>query len=127
MRPNDRSYLDTHEWAQLQGDLVTVGITDFAVEQLGELVYLDLPAKGRRVQRGESFGEVESVKAVSDINSPVEGEVVEVNGGLADDLATLQGDPFRGGWLIKVKVAGGGALTGLLDAAAYEKVVASEV
>ncbi len=126
MRPSDRSYLDTHEWAQLQGSVATVGITDFAVEQLGELVYLDLPAPGRKVKRGESFGEVESVKAVSDINSPVEGEVVEVNGALADDLGTLQGDPFRGGWLIRVKVAGSGALSGLLDAASYEKIVASE-
>lgn len=126
MRPNDRSYLDSHEWAQLQGDVATVGITDFAVEQLGELVYLDLPAKGRRLRRGEAFGEVESVKAVSDINSPVEGEVLEVNSALTDALGTLQNDPFRGGWLIKVKVAGPASLTGLLDAAAYERVVASE-
>lgn len=125
MRPNDRSYLESHEWARLQGDVATVGITDFAIEQLGELVYLDLPSVGRRLDRGESFGEVESVKAVSDINSPVAGEVVEVNAALADDLATLQGDPFAGGWLIKVKVAGD-ALDGLLDAPAYEKVVASE-
>jgi len=126
MRPNDRSYLDSHEWAQLQGNLVTVGITDFAVEQLGELVYLDLPAPGRKLKRGESFGEVESVKAVSDINSPVEGEVVEVNQGLTDQLSNLQENPFEEGWLIKVKVAGAGALTGLMDAAAYEKVVAAE-
>jgi glycine cleavage system H protein len=126
MRPNDRSYLDSHEWAQLQGSVATVGITDFAVEQLGELVYLDLPAPGRKLKRGESFGEVESVKAVSDINSPVEGEVVEVNSSLTDELASLQNDPFKGGWLIKVKVAGAGALQGLMDAAAYEKVVASE-
>lgn len=125
MRPNDRSYLESHEWARLQGGVATVGITDFAIEQLGELVYLDLPSVGRRLDRGESFGEVESVKAVSDINSPVAGEVVEVNSALADDLSTLQGDPFAGGWLIKVKVAGD-ALDGLLDAPAYEKVVASE-
>lgn len=126
MRPNDRSYLDSHEWAQLQGSIATVGITDFAVEQLGELVYLDLPAPGRKLKRGESFGEVESVKAVSDINSPVEGEVVEVNQALTDELANLQDDPFQAGWLIKVKVAGSAALQGLMDAAAYEKVVASE-
>lgn len=126
MRPNDRSYLDSHEWAQLQGSIATVGITDFAVEQLGELVYLDLPAPGRKLKRGESFGEVESVKAVSDINSPVEGEVVEVNQALTDELGQLQNDPFQQGWLIKVKVAGAGALQGLLDAGAYEKIVASE-
>lgn len=126
MRPNDRSYLDSHEWAQLQGSIATVGITDFAIEQLGELVYLDLPAPGRKLKRGESFGEVESVKAVSDINSPVEGEVVEVNQALTDELGQLQNDPFQQGWLIKVKVAGAGALQGLLDAGAYEKIVAAE-
>lgn len=126
MRPDDRSYLDSHEWAQLDGELATVGITDFAVEQLGELVYLDLPSVGTRVSRGESFGEVESVKAVSDLNSPVDGEVVEVNEGLEDELDKLQNDPFAGGWLIKVKVSGADALDGLKDAAAYEEIVASE-
>jgi len=126
MRPNDRSYLDSHEWAQLQGDVATVGITDFAVEQLGELVYLDLPEIGQNVTRGESFGEVESVKAVSDINSPVNGEVVEINSDLPDALDPLQSDALNSGWLIKVKVSGADALDGLKDAAAYEEVVASE-
>jgi glycine cleavage system H protein len=126
MRPNDRSYLDSHEWAQLQGDVATVGITDFAVEQLGELVYLDLPEVGQSVTRGDSFGEVESVKAVSDINSPVDGEVVEVNSDLPDALDPLQSDALNSGWLIKVKVSGADALDGLKDAAAYEEVVASE-
>ena len=126
MRPEDRSYLQSHEWASLDGDVVTVGITDFAVSQLGELVYLDLPDTGRSVSRGEAFGEVESVKAVSDLNSPVDGEVVEVNAGLPDDLSALQDDPLAGGWLIKVKVSGPDALEGLLDAAAYEEVVAAE-
>jgi glycine cleavage system H protein len=126
MRPDDRSYLPSHEWASADGDTVTVGITDFAVSQLGELVYLDLPETGRAVSRGQAFGEVESVKAVSDLNCPVDGEVVEVNSGLPDDLSALQDDPFAGGWLIKVKVAGADALDGLLDAAAYEEVVAAE-
>ena len=126
MRPDDRSYLQSHEWASLDGDIVTVGITDFTVSQLGELVYLDLPEAGRAVKRGEAFGEVESVKAVSDLNSPVDGEVVEVNAGLPDDLSALQDDPLAGGWLIKVKVGGADALDGLLDAAAYEEVVAAE-
>jgi len=126
MRPDDRSYLPSHEWASIDGDIVTVGITDFAVSQLGELVYLDLPDTGRAVSRGQAFGEVESVKAVSDLNCPVDGEVVEVNAGLPDDLSALQDDPLNGGWLIKVKVAGADALEGLLDAAAYEEVVAAE-
>lgn len=126
MRPSDRSYLDSHEWAQLDGDIVTVGVTDFAIEQLGELVYLDLPTTGTAVSRGNSFGEVESVKAVSDINSPVDGEVVEINESLPDSLEHLQNDPFAGGWLIKVKVSGAAALDGLKDASAYEEIVASE-
>ena len=126
MRPEDRSYLPSHEWASLDGDVVTVGITDFAVSQLGELVYLDLPDAGRSLNRGEAFGEVESVKAVSDLSSPVGGEVVEVNSALPDGLGPLQDDPFAGGWLIKVKVAGADALEGLLDAGSYEQVVASE-
>ena len=86
MRPADRSYSASHEWVQLDGDLATVGITDFAIEQLGELVYLDLPEDGGAVSRGEAFGEVESVKAVSDLNSPIDGEIVEVNSALADEL-----------------------------------------
>ena len=126
MRPEDRSYLDSHEWAKLDGDIVTIGITDFAVEQLGELVYLDLPDVGRTLDRGEAFGEVESVKAVSDVNSPVAGEVIETNDGLPDDLDALQNDSLAGGWLIKVKVSGVDALDGLKNAAAYEEVVASE-
>lgn len=126
MRPSDRSYLDSHEWAQLDGDTAVVGITDFAIEQLGELVYLDLPSVGDTVSRGQSFGEVESVKAVSDLNSPVDGEVVAINEDLPDSLETLQNDPFAGGWLIKVKVADASALDGLKDAAAYEEIVAAE-
>jgi len=126
MRPEDRSYLDSHEWAKLDGDIVTIGITDFAVEQLGELVYLDLPEVGRTLDKGEAFGEVESVKAVSDVNSPVAGEVIETNEGLPDDLEALQNDALNGGWLIKVKVSGSDVLDGLKNAAAYEEVVASE-
>jgi len=126
MRPSDRSYLDSHEWAKLDGDVATVGITDFAVEQLGELVYLDLPEVGQQLTRGESLGEVESVKAVSDINSPVNGEVIAVNSDLPDALEPLQDDALNSGWLVKVKVSGPDALEGLKDAAAYEEVVAAE-
>lgn len=126
MRPSDRSYLESHEWAKLDGDTVTIGITDFAVEQLGELVYLDLPSAGDSVAKGDAFGEVESVKAVSDLNSPVDGEIVEVNDGLADELEALQNAPMEGGWLIKVRVADAGAVDGLLDAAAYEELVAAQ-
>ncbi len=126
MRPSDRSYLESHEWAKLDGDTVTIGITDFAVEQLGELVYLDLPSTGDSVAKGDAFGEVESVKAVSDLNSPVDGEIVEVNDGLADELDALQNAPMEGGWLIKVRVSGADAVDGLLDAAAYEELVVAQ-
>ncbi len=126
MRPSDRSYLESHEWAKLDGDIVTIGITDFAVEQLGELVYLDLPDTGDSIAKGDAFGEVESVKAVSDLNSPVEGEIVEVNDGLADELEALQTTPLEGGWLIKVRVEGADATDGMLDAAAYEELVAAQ-
>ncbi|MHC4380340.1 MAG: glycine cleavage system protein GcvH [Planctomycetota bacterium] len=126
MRPDDRSYLDSHEWAKLDGDIVTIGITDFAVEQLGELVYLDLPDVGRTLDAGEALGEVESVKAVSDINCPVAGEVVEANSELPDNLEDLQNDPHEAGWLIKVKVGDADALGGLKNAADYELVVAAE-
>lgn len=126
MRPSDRSYADSHEWAKLNGDVVLIGITDFAVEQLGELVYLDLPKAGRALRKGESFGEVESVKAVSDLYSPVDGEIVDVNAALADSLETLQTDPFGAGWLLKLRVRNpAAALAGLKDAHAYEALVAA--
>ncbi|MDE0585004.1 MAG: glycine cleavage system protein GcvH [Planctomycetota bacterium] len=125
MRPNDRSYLDSHEWAKIDGNIVTVGISDFAVEQLGELVYLDLPEAGATFIAGEAFGEVESVKAVSDLNCPVVGEVLEVNSGLCDNLEDLQNNPFESGWLMKVKIEGDN-LDGMLDLAAYEELVSSQ-
>ncbi len=123
MRPTDRRYTESHEWALAEGDVVTIGITDHAVEELGELVYLDLPEPGRTLARGEAFGEVESVKAVSDLMAPVGGEVVEVNQALVDDLAGLQDAPFTDGWLIKVRPAAGESLDDLLDAAAYDELV----
>ena len=108
MRPDDRKYLDSHEWAKLEGDLIVVGITDFAVEELsngneGDLVYCDLPEVGREVDQGETFGEIESVKAVSDLNAPVGGEIVEVNADMMEHLETLAEDPWKKGWLIKIK------------------------
>lgn len=127
MHPKDRMYLETHEWAKQDGDLVIVGITTFAVEQLGELVYLDLPETGRQIDKSEVFGEVESVKAVSDLVAPVAGEVVEVNGPLSDDLTPLQDDPHESGWLMKVKPKDmQTALDGLMNLQDYEQLVASE-
>lgn len=126
MIPEDRRYLKSHEWGKREGGLVVVGITDFAVKHLSDLVYIDLPAKGAKVKKDERFGEIESVKAVSDINSPITGEVVEVNGQLADQLETLAKDPYGAGWMIKVKPANPAELDAGLDARAYQKVTEAE-
>ena len=128
MRPNDRKYTKTHEWVKLSGEEVVIGITDFAVQELcsgneGDLVYCDLPETGRSLEAGETFGEIESVKAVSDLNSPVAGEVVEVNTQIEDHLEILSKDPWKAGWLIRIKPALK-SLDALMDAEAYEKHLA---
>ena len=126
MRPNDRKYTESHEWVKVEGDMATVGITDFAIEQLDELVYLDLPEPGDSVTRGEPFGEIESVKAQSDVYSMVTGEVIETNMTLADNLDELMKDPYNAGWMIKVKIENPGELESELKGAEeYEKFVAS--
>jgi len=122
----DLRFAKSHEWVSVDGDLVTVGISDFAVQELTDLVYIDLPEVGKVLSAGDPFGEVESVKAVSDLYAPVTGEVVEINDALRDDLGALSEDPFGKGWMIKLKVADTSALSGLLDRASYEKHCASE-
>ena len=126
MEPMNLKYAKTHEWAHLAGDVATVGITEFAVKALTDLVFVDLPEKGRLLKAGELFGEVESVKAVSDLYSPVTGEVVDVNDSLSDDLDALHEDPFGRGWMIKIKMNDDAALLDLLDLVAYEAHCASE-
>jgi glycine cleavage system H protein len=117
----ERKYSETHEWVTLDGDVATVGITDFAQSQLGDVVFLELPRIGQKLNAGESFGVVESVKAASDLYSPVSGTVVEVNSRLSDSPELVNGDPLGEGWLLKVKAEGG--LPGnLLDEAGYAKV-----
>ncbi|MBA3315668.1 MAG: glycine cleavage system protein GcvH [Planctomycetota bacterium] len=118
-------YLKSHEWVGVDGDVATVGITEFAVSQLTDLTYVELPKVGTSVEFGERFGEVESVKAVSDLYSPVSGEVIEANTSLDDDVAPLSSDPFGAGWLMKVRLSGG-LSDELLDRAAYEAHCASE-
>lgn len=130
MRPDDRQYLPSHEWVKIDAQIATIGITDFAVNELcsgneGDLVYCDLPELGRLVGAGETFGEIESVKAVSDLNSPVAGEIIEVNPEIEDHLEILSDDPWNRGWLIKVKVSGDSA-SSLVDLAAYEELVAEK-
>ena len=119
--PKTLKYAKSDEWVALEGDLATIGITDFAVKALTDLVYIDLPAPGKKLKAGEPFGVVESVKAASDMYSPVTGEVVESNTSLADDLGKLSDDPFGGGWLLKVKVSDRNLSPGLMDRAGYEK------
>jgi glycine cleavage system H protein len=125
MDPKTLKYAKSDEWVALAGDVVTIGITDFAVKALTDLVYIDLPAAGKKLKEGEPFGVVESVKAASDMYSPVTGEVIESNTQLADDLGKLSDDPFGAGWLLKVKVSDHSLSPDLMDRAAYEKHWAS--
>lgn len=114
-------YADSHEWVKLEGDIATVGITDYAQHALGNIVYVDMPEVGDEVTRGEEFGAVESVKAASDLISPVSGEVVEVNEALEDAPELINADAFSN-WIMKVKVSDASEIEELLDAAAYAKL-----
>jgi len=118
-------YAETHEWLHLteqDGDkIATIGISAFAVEALTDLVYIQLPEVGQKVSVGKSFGEVESVKAVSDLYSPIEGEVIEVNESLANDLEALSTDPYGKGWVAKIKLTDEGGLANLMDIDSYRK------
>ncbi len=131
MQPQDLQYAKTHEWLHVDRDgqgqqIATVGISHFAVEALTDLVYIELPEVGRQVQAGESFGEIESVKAVSDLYSPVSGEVVEVNHGLSNRLDLLHDDPYGAGWIVKVRLAAPADPGKLLSYADYQKQCAEE-
>ncbi|HBT76423.1 MAG TPA: glycine cleavage system protein GcvH [Planctomycetaceae bacterium] len=125
MDKNTLRYTPSHEWVYVDGDAATVGITDHAVKALTDLVYIELPEVGRTLAANEAFGEVESVKAVSDLLSPVAGEIVEVNSEIADNLDVLTADPFARGWLIKLRLTAP-VPTSLLDRAAYEKLEEGE-
>lgn len=117
-------YLPTHEWADIQGDVCTVGITQYAVEQLTDVTHLQLPAVGKAVTAGQPFGEIESVKAVFDLNAPVTGTVAERNAAAEKDPALINQDPYGKGWMIKIKLAPGAKLDHLLDLQQYEKQIA---
>lgn len=119
MRPDDLKFQKSHEWCKIDGDVVTIGISDYAVSHLSDLVFLDLPAAGTSVTAGESFGEIESVKAVSSLYSPVTGEVVESNEELGDNLEWLSEEPYGKAWMIKVKMTSEGA--DLMDGKAYDE------
>jgi glycine cleavage system H protein len=119
--PQDLKFSKTHEWVRLEGDTATIGITDHAQAELGDIVYLDLPEVGRIVGLDAHFGEVESVKAVSELFAPVSGEVVEANTEIADRTETVNEDPYGAGWLIKVRLSNPAELSELMDAAEYER------
>ena len=124
--PSDLKYSREHEWVRVEGDTVVVGITDHAQESLGEVVYLELPAKGSKVARDKAFGVVESTKAVSDVYAPVSGTVVEVNGDLINTPERINKDPYKDAWMVKLKLDDKSELASLLDAAAYEKFLKEE-
>jgi glycine cleavage system H protein len=126
MDPKTLRYAKTHEWARLDGDVCTIGITKFAVEQLTDIIYIELPDPGDHTFTGDGFGEIESVKAVSDLYAPVDGEVVEIYKKLLDDPTVVANDPYGKGWMIKVKVEPGTTLDHLMTLDQYEKQIASE-
>lgn len=126
MDPKTLRYAATHEWASLQGDLCTIGISKFACEQLTDVVFIELPDKGDNVFQGESYGEIESVKAVSDLYAPVNGEVIEINEKLVEDPSMVAADPYGTGWLVKLQVEPGTKLDHLMTLEQYEKQIASQ-
>ncbi|KAK3024764.1 hypothetical protein RJ639_043037 [Escallonia herrerae] len=122
----DLKYADSHEWVKVEGSSATVGITDHAQDHLGDVVYVELPEVGAAVTQGGSFGAVESVKATSDINSPVSGKVVEVNEELSDSPGLVNGSPYENGWIIKVELSNADELKLLMDADKYSKFCEEE-
>jgi glycine cleavage system H protein len=130
LNPEDLLYNETHEWLHIQDDggskVGIIGISQFAVEQLNDLVYIELPESGKEVTAGGEFGEVESVKAVSPLYSPIAGEIVEVNRALSDSLEPLSDDPYGAGWIIKVRISDDSSLSKLLKHTAYQKQCEAE-
>ncbi|HWV22584.1 MAG TPA: glycine cleavage system protein GcvH [Thermomicrobiales bacterium] len=119
--PENRKYTKTHEWVQIDGDIATLGLTDHAQQELGDVTYLELPEAGDSLSAGEPFGVVESVKAASDVYSPVDGEVVERNDSAIDAPEVINQSPYDGAWLVKVKISDPSQLEALMDSAAYDE------
>ncbi|MCL9816316.1 glycine cleavage system protein GcvH [Natronocalculus amylovorans] len=122
--PEDRNYLESHEWTTLEEDTVTVGITDFAQDELGDVVFVELPSEGDTVTAGDTFGVIESIKAVSDLYAPVSGEVTAVNEALFDQPELVNDDPFGDGWMLKINVSDDDTSDSLLTAAEYADQIA---
>jgi len=125
--PEDLKYTIEHEWVREEGENIVVGITDYAQEALGELVYIELPSEGDEINKGDTFGAVESTKSVSDLFAPLSGEVVEVNEALLDSPELINQDPYGDGWMIKVKPFEEGELSGCIDFEQYTDIVEQEL
>ena len=121
--PSDLKYHPEHDWARVEGDIATLGITWYAQEQLGEVVFFDPPAVGTEISKDQPYAEVESVKAVSDVVAPLSGEIAEVNEGLSDTPEQVNDDPYGAGWMVKVRLSNVDEVEQLLDAAAYEETL----
>jgi glycine cleavage system H protein len=126
MNPPDLRYTTDHEWVRVDGDTATIGVTEFAAQQLGDVVFVDLPATGTRLDQFGTFGVVESVKAVSDLYAPVSGDVAEANPDLGAKPELINSDPFGAGWMIRVTMSDPAQVASLLDADAYEKLTARD-
>jgi glycine cleavage system H protein len=124
MVPNDLRYTKDHEWVRVEGDVATIGITQYAADQLGDVVFVDLPPAGRAIEQFGAFGVVESVKAVSDLFAPVSGEVVEANAAVATEPELVNKEPYGGGWMLRVRVGDPAQLDELLEPAAYDALTA---
>lgn len=121
--PDDVRYTREHEWAREQGGVVTVGITGYATDQLGDVVFVELPEVGRKLEAGKTFGVVEAVKTVSDLYAPLAGEVVEINSALGDNPAVVNADPYGQGWMVRIKLADASSYKTLLSSADYARLV----
>lgn len=121
--PADCKYSKEHEWVRVDGDIATIGITDYAQDQLGDIVFVEMPEVDDEIDINDSFGTIEAVKAVSDLYMPVSGTVVEINEALEDDPATVNSEPYDGGWMIKVKMSNPDELNELMDSAAYQELI----
>ena len=121
--PEELKYTEEHEWILVEDDVVTIGITDFAQDQLGDVVFVELPEAGEQLQIGKPFGVVESVKAVSDVYSPVTGEIVDVNDDLADTPEMINQAPYEDGWMLKIKMSNAAELDDLMDMDSYQEFI----
>lgn len=126
MYPKELKYDREHEWVRVEGELAVIGISHFAQDQLGEVVYVDLPSAGDTLSAGDAFGEVESVKSVSELFSPVSGEIVDVNAALSDTPETVNEDPYGDGWMIKVRMSDAAEVDNLMSADEYEAFITEE-